>query len=300
MDAEVIEVTITDGDLRGRGECVPSARYGETLSSVMNAIETLPIPIDRRSLQNLLPAGAARNAVDCALWDLESRRQGAPVWQIAGLAEPDPVTTAITISLDEPEKMTAQARQYASYPLMKVKLGGAGDQERIASVRMAAPDARMIVDANESWTLDMIRDRQEILEETGVEMIEQPLPAGQDQCLADIDSVITLCADESCHDQASLERLASCYGMINIKLDKTGGLTEALALAAEARRRNLRVMVGSMLGSSLAMAPAMLLAQAADIVDLDGPLYMVKDIDHGLLYESAWVSPPSAELWGGG
>ncbi len=300
MAADVIEVTITENGVQGRAECVPYARYGESLASVADAIANLPLPIDRLSLQDLLPAGAARNAVDCALWDLQARQQGVPVWQLAGLDAPHAVTTAFTISLAEPDAMAVQARRHAACPLLKVKLGPDRNSERIAAVREAAPDTRMIIDANEAWTPDVLQSCQQALRDADIRMIEQPLPAGADQSLADIQSAITLCADESCHDRASLKRLSPGYRMINIKLDKTGGLTEALALREEARRHNLEVMIGCMLGSSLAMAPALLLAQDAECVDLDGPLHMVRDIDNGLHYENTTIHPASARLWGGG
>jgi len=300
MTAEVIEVTIAERGVQGRGECVPYARYGESLASVTDAITALALPIDRSLLQNLLPAGAARNAVDCALWDLEARQRTMPVWQLAGLDAPHSANTAFTISLAEPDGMAAQARRHAACPRLKIKLGPDRNSERIAAVREAAPDTRMIIDANEAWTIDVLQSCQQTLRDAAIEMIEQPLPAGEDQPLADIQSAITLCADESCHDRASLERLSPGYGMINVKLDKTGGLTEALALCREARQRNLRIMVGCMLGSSLAMAPALLLAQDAEYVDLDGPLHLVSDIDNGLHYEDTTVHPASAHLWGGG
>jgi L-Ala-D/L-Glu epimerase len=297
-EARVLTVTVEDGGLTGRGECVPYARYGETLESVAAAIGALPAALDRQRLQELLPAGAARNGVDCALWDLEARRAGRRVWELAGLPEPRPLVTAYTLSLDTPEAMRAQAAENAARPLLKVKLGGAGDLARIEAVRAGAPDARIVVDANEGWTAESYGALAPALVSLGVAMVEQPFPAADDEALAGMARPLPVCADESCHDRASLPALAGRYDMVNIKLDKAGGLTEALALRAAAEAAGYGIMVGCMVGSSLAMAPAVLLAQGAAVVDLDGPLLLARDRDHGLAYDAAGVHPPGPELWG--
>ena len=297
--ANVIEVCIEDSGACGYGECVPYQRYGESMESVAEAISSLEVPITRASLQKSLPPGAARNAVDCALWDLEAKQQGQPVWKLSGLDEPEAVITAYTISLDEPSRMHDDARQNRHRPLLKVKLGNERNRERICAVREGSPDARVIVDANESWTMQELESCLDAFRESGVEMIEQPLPAGMDDDLGKLeDNGIALCADESCHDRNSLEKLTSGYSIINVKLDKTGGLTEALALLQEARSRQLDIMVGCMIGSSLAMAPAVLLAQHARYVDLDGPLHMSSDINNGLTYSNSTVFPANSRLWG--
>ncbi|RED12114.1 N-acetyl-D-Glu racemase DgcA [Pontivivens insulae] len=298
-EARVTTVTITRNGVTGRGECVPYPRYGETPESVADLIEALPADITREQLQVALPGGAARNAVDCALWDLEAKAAGQPAWQLAGLAEPGTCVTAYTLSLGTPEAMEASAAKHAHRPLLKTKLGG-GDEDvaRIRAVRTGAPQARIIVDANEGWTADQYRTLAPVFVELGVEMVEQPFPAGQDDALCDLDRVLPVCADESCHDRASLPDLVGKYDMINIKLDKTGGLTEALALNIAAREAGFKVMVGCMVGSSLAMAPAMLVAQGAEIVDLDGPLLLAEDRDPPLDFNGAVVSPPRPALWG--
>ena len=304
--SEVLTVTLSRDGAVGRGECLPYARYDETLDSVEAAVRTLAGALgdglDRAALQRLLPAGAARNAVDCALWDLEAKASGTPVWRLAGLAEPGPVTTAYTLSIDAPEAMREAARREAARPLLKVKLGGEGgaeaDLERLAAVREGAPAARLLVDANEGWS---IRDYERVaprLAGLGVALVEQPLPAADDAPLGEARRPVPTCADESCHDRASLDRIAGRYDVVNVKLDKAGGLTEALALAAEARERGLGLMVGCMVGSSLAMAPAMLVAQLADTVDLDAPLLLAEDRTPALVYEGSTAHPAERALWG--
>lgn len=297
-EARVLTAEVHDGGRVGRGECVPYARYGETPEAVADAIAGLPRDIDRAALQGLLPAGAARNAVDCALWDLEAKRTGRPVWQLAGLAPPRPVLTAYTLSLGAPEAMRAAAAANAHRPLLKVKLGASGDLERLQAVREGAPAARIIVDANEGWTAADYAALAPALVAAGVELVEQPLPAGADAPLAGLARPLPVCADESCHDRASLAGIVGRYDMVNIKLDKAGGLTEALALAAAARAAGLGVMVGCMVGSSLAMAPAVLVAQGAAIADLDGPLLLAADRAHPLRYDAEGVHPAAPELWG--
>ncbi|MEL7092715.1 MAG: N-acetyl-D-Glu racemase DgcA [Pseudomonadota bacterium] len=297
--AEVVTVRVRDGAHEGWGECVPYARYGETLDSVVAQIEGLPDALTREALQGLLPAGAARNAVDCALWDLEAKQAGQRAWDLAGLAAPGPEVTAFTLSLEAPEAMQAQAAEHAHRPLLKTKLGGgAEDIARIRAVRAGAPEARIIVDANEGWTPELYQQMAPVLVDLGVEMVEQPLPAGDDDALAQIARVLPVCADESCHDRASLPALHGKYDMVNIKLDKTGGLTEALALRDAALAEGYAVMVGCMVGSSLAMAPATLVAQGAAVVDLDGPLLLAEDRDMPLAYDAAGVHPPDPALWG--
>jgi L-alanine-DL-glutamate epimerase-like enolase superfamily enzyme len=302
--AEVIVVTLTDGDAVGRGECVPYARYGETLDGVAAAIEAqagaLAAGMDRAGLQAAMPAGAARNALDCALWDLAAKRAGRRAWELAGLPAPAPVHTAFTLSIDAPEAMRAKAAANAHRPLLKVKLGGdgAGDLDRLSAVRAGAPAATIIVDANEGWTVEDYRRLAPEMVRLGVAMVEQPLPAAEDEALRGLDRPLPVCADESCHDRASLASLAGKYDFVNIKLDKTGGLTEALALRDAARAQGFRVMVGCMLGTSLAMAPALLAAQGVEVVDLDGPLLLSADRPNGLLYDEQGAHPPAPELWG--
>jgi len=296
--ADVLTVTVGRDGVRGRGECVPYARYGETMASVRAQIEGLPEGISRAEVQAALPAGAARNAVDCALWDWEAKRAGRRVWNLAGLAAPGPEVTAFTLSLDTPEKMEAAARRHAHRPLLKIKLGTPEDMPRLEAVRRGAPDTRIIIDANEGWSAEVYADLAPHLLRLGVAMVEQPLPAGADGMLGEIDRPLPVCADESCHDRASLPALAGKYDMVNIKLDKTGGLTEALALRDAARAAGYRVMVGCMVGTSLAMAPAVLVAQGAEVVDLDGPLLLAEDRAHALHYDTAGVHPPAAQLWG--
>jgi len=297
-EAQVLTVRVTREGVQGQGECVPYARYDETLDSVEAQIAGLPEDINRHDLQDALPAGAARNAVDCALWDWQSKSTGAPVWQLAGLPKPKPCVTAFTLSLDAPDKMQVAAAKHAERPLLKIKLGTPGDMARLEAVRRGAPKARIIVDANEGWTAEVYAELAPHLLRLGVQMVEQPLPAGADDMLAEIERPLPVCADESCHDRASLPALAGKYDMVNIKLDKTGGLTEALALRDAAREAGYAVMVGCMVGSSLAMAPAVLVAQGAEIVDLDGPLLLAEDRDPPLGYETGAVQPAAPELWG--
>lgn len=301
--ARVVAVTLEDGSARGWGECVPYARYDETVESVVAAIETLRQPIeagevDRTSLIERLPAGAARNALDCAFWDLEAKQAGTSVAELAGLDELVPLTTAYTLSLAAPEAMRAKAAENAGRPLLKLKLGGEGDIARLEAVRQGAPDSRIIVDANEGWSLDLYREIAPYLLRLGVAMVEQPLPAGEDAVLEGIERPLPVCADESCHDSGSLERLKGCYDMVNIKLDKTGGLTEALLVRDEARAIGFDVMVGCMVGSSLAMAPAFLVAQGAAVVDLDGPLLLAEDRTPPVRFEGSLMYPPETALWG--
>jgi L-alanine-DL-glutamate epimerase-like enolase superfamily enzyme len=298
-EAAVVVAEVSDGAVTGRGECVPYARYGETVEGVRNAILTMQSRlVDRTRLLTQMPPGAARNALDCALWDLEAKRSSTTAAALAGLASPRPLLTAYTISLDTPEAMAARAADAApAMPLLKLKLGGAGDAERLAAVRAACPEARLIADANESWTLELVPSLMQAAAAAGVELIEQPLPAGADAALAG-PRAVSVCADESVHDRAGLAALAGRYDAVNIKLDKAGGLTEALALAAQARALGLRIMVGCMVATSLSMAPAVLLAQGADWVDLDGPLLLARDRTPSMRYDGPLVHPPERWLWG--
>ena len=294
--AEVLTVTVSGGGFRGVGECVPYARYGETLDSVTAQIEGFSGGWD--VLANQLPAGAARNALDCAFWDHAAKSAGKRVWDLLDLDAPHPEITAYTLSLDTPDAMQAQAAQNAFRPLLKIKLGTPDDMARLEAVRRGAPDARIIVDANEGWTAEVYADLAPHLIRLGVQMVEQPLPAGQDDMLAEIARPLPVCADESCHDRASLPALRGKYDMVNIKLDKTGGLTEALALKAQAIAEGYGVMVGCMVGSSLAMAPATILAQGVAFTDLDGPLLLAEDREQPLHFDEKGVHPPAAALWG--
>jgi L-Ala-D/L-Glu epimerase / N-acetyl-D-glutamate racemase len=298
-EAAVVVAQVSDGTVAGRGECVPYARYGETVAGVRDAILGLRGALrDRASLLRQMPAGAARNALDCALWDYEAKRSGTSAAQLVGLAPLGPMTTAYTISLDDAEAMAVKAAAAArTMPLLKLKLGGAGDAARLRQVRAACPHARLIADANEAWTPELLPSLLAVAAETGVELIEQPLPAGADAALAG-PRLVPVCADESLHDRAGLDALIGRYDAVNIKLDKAGGLTEALALSAEAKARGFRIMVGCMVSTSLAMAPALLLAQGADWVDLDGPLLLARDREPALHYEGALVHPPEPQLWG--
>ena len=300
--SEVVVARVRDGEHEGRGECLPYARYGETAQGVTAAIEDLAPALregrGRAELQDLLPPGAARNALDCALWDLECKASGLRAWEIAGMAAPRPLVTAYTLSLDTPEAMRAAAAGNAARPLLKLKLGGAGDLERVAAVREGAPGARIIVDANEGWSAADYATLAPELAGLGVAMIEQPLPAGDDEALARLERPVPICADEACHDRRTLDALAGRYDVINIKLDKTGGLTEALALRDAARERGFEIMVGCMIATSLSMAPALLVADGAAFVDLDGPLLLAEDRAHGLRYDGAFVHPPERTLWG--
>ena len=296
--AEVVSVEINRNHFTGHGECVPYARYNETLESVIQQIESLPADIDRKTLQTMLPAGAARNAVDCALWDLESKTLNQPIWQLAGMQMPKQALTAFTLSLDEPENMLKQAKYNSNRPLLKIKLGTPNDMPRLEAVRLGAPNSEIIVDANEGWNAEIYTKLAPDLVRLGVKLVEQPLPANQDDALIGLPRPLPICADESCHDRSSLPQLVGKYDYVNIKLDKTGGLTEALLLKNKALEDGFKIMVGCMVGSSLAMAPATLIAQNATFVDLDGPLLLSQDRHHGLLYEDSWVYPPVRELWG--
>jgi L-Ala-D/L-Glu epimerase len=296
--AHVLTVQVTRNGATGRGECVPYGRYGETLESVAAQIAALPHGITRQALQQALPAGAARNAVDCALWDLEAKQAGLRVWQLAGLPTPRPCITAFTLSLDTPANMRAAAMAHAHRPILKIKLGTPDDMPRLQAVREGAPRATLIIDANEGWTPAIYTDLAPHLVRLGVALVEQPLPAGADDMLAEIARPLPVCADESCHDRASLAALRGKYDMVNIKLDKSGGLTEGLALRADAMAQGYGLMVGCMVGSSLAMAPATLLAQGAAYTDLDGPLLLAEDRDNPLVYDASGVHPPIPSLWG--
>jgi L-alanine-DL-glutamate epimerase-like enolase superfamily enzyme len=298
-EAVVVVAEVTDGVRTGRGECVPYARYGESVESVGAQIETADLGDgDRQRLRSVLAPGAARNALDCALWDLEAKRSGEPAWRRAGLASLQPVETAFTLSLGNPEAMAEAAGRASARPLLKLKLGGDGDPARVRAVRQAVPAARLVVDANEAWTEGNFAVNMRACADAGVELIEQPLPAGVDALLAEVSHDVPICADESLHTGADLEVLAGRYDAINIKLDKTGGLTEALELLRESRALGLSIMVGCMVGTSLGMAPAFLLAQMADFVDLDGPLLLARDREPGLVFAGSTIHPPSPELWG--
>jgi L-Ala-D/L-Glu epimerase / N-acetyl-D-glutamate racemase len=297
-EAAVLTVRISDAGHDGWGECVPYARYGETLESVRAEIEALPEQFDRDDLQRMLPAGAARNAVDCALWDLEAKRAGKRAWDLAGLPKPGPEITAYTLSLGSADEMRAKAALNAHRPLLKIKLGTPDDMPRLEAVRAGAPRARIIVDANEGWSAEVYNDLAPHLVRLGVELVEQPLPAGDDDALIGMARPVPVCADESSHDRASLPDLKGKYDVVNIKLDKTGGLTEALALKHAALAEGYQVMVGCMVGSSLAMAPAVLVAQGAMVTDLDGPLLLAQDRAEPLFYDEAGVHPSAPGLWG--
>ncbi|GAB4519228.1 MAG: dipeptide epimerase [Roseibium sp.] len=300
--AKVIVVTLTDGALRGHGECVPYPRYGESLESVSAQIEAispaLKDGLTRQELLTAMPAGAARNAVDCALWDLEAKRLGQSAAELAGAAPLKPVTTAFTISVDTPEAMAEKTRAAAHRPLLKIKLAGPGDDARIRAVRAAAPDSTLIVDANEAWDESCFQANMAACEAAGVALIEQPLPASADGMLAGLKRSVILCADESLHPGSGIDGLREKYDAVNIKLDKAGGLTAALDLVKAARAADLKIMVGCMLGTSLAMAPAVVIAQGADYVDLDGPLLLAEDRTPGLRFEGSTLYPPERDLWG--
>ncbi|MFS2154365.1 N-acetyl-D-Glu racemase DgcA [Rhizobium sp. Rhizsp42] len=300
--AEVILCTVSENGVSGRGECVPYRRYGETMESVGAQIEAarplIEAGLSRADLQQAMPPGAARNAVDCALWDLEAKQSGTSVATMLGLTNPHSLTTAYTISLGEPEIMAEHARANAARALLKVKVGTGDDESRIRAVRAAAPDAAIILDANEGWPEDRLAHHLRVAAECGVALVEQPLPAGKDELLAEIDRPILVCADESVHHTGDLASLRDRYDAINIKLDKTGGLTEALAMKREAQRLEFQIMLGCMVGTSLAMAPAVLLAQDVAFVDLDGPLLLARDREPGLRYAGSLVFPPEPALWG--
>ena len=294
----VVVQAVADGHV-GRGECVPYARYGESVESVMAAIAGVRVVASRDALAAALPPGAARNGIDCALWDLECKRSGRCAWDLAGLPAPRAVATCYTLSLDTPDAMATRAHDASQHPLLKIKLGGGtADAERMRAVRNARPDARLVADANEAWKPDELETLLAVAAEAGFELIEQPLPAGNDGALASFRRPVPVCADESAHTGDGLAALRDRYDAVNIKLDKTGGLTSALTMASEARRLGLKTMVGCMLATSLAMAPAIFVAQSADWVDLDGPLLLARDREHGLRYADGLVYPPTPDLWG--
>ena len=302
-EARVVVAEIEDDDgIAGRGECVPYAHYGETVDSVIHQIaqvaEAVADGLDRHGLLEALPPGAARNAIDCALWDLECKQSGRRIWELAGTAEPTPAVTAETIGIGSPQEMAIQAARLSSAPLLKIKLDGQDVRARLGAVREAAPDARLVVDPNEGWDLHRLENLSPFLAEMGVEMLEQPVPSHGEEILRDFDCPIPICADESCHTAEDLDRLEGLYDMINIKLDKTGGLTAALQLAEQAEARGFGLMVGCMVGTSLGMAPATVLMNRAKVVDLDGPLLLREDRKNGLVFDAGRIHPPTVELWG--
>jgi len=300
--AAVVVAELSDGQHRGRGECVPYARYGETVEGVAETITALTGEIarglDRGNLQEAMRPGAARNALDCAFWDLAAKRARKPVHELAGLPAPKPLVTAYTISLAEPDVMAEQAAKAAGRTFLKVKLGSTDDQARIMAVRQAAPNAELIVDANEGWTADNLADNLAACAQAGVTLVEQPLAADADDVLARIARPLPVCADESVHARASLPGLVGKYDAVNIKLDKTGGLTEALAMVKDAERLGFVLMAGCMVATSLAIAPAILIGQRARVVDLDGALLLARDRPDGLRYEESLVHPAMPALWG--
>jgi len=301
-EVNVVVVEIRENGVVGRGESVPYSRYKESVPGVIETVESLreklAAGLSREELQAALPPGAARNVVDCALWDLEAKISGKPAWQLAGIPQPQPIVTAVTISVDTPEKMAEASAKQAKAPLLKIKLGGEGDLERMEAVRQAAPKSRLIIDANEAWTPEMCGEFIPAMARLGVELIEQPLPAGNDEILRELKRDVPICADESCHTRKELARLKGMYDFVNIKLDKTGGLTEAILLAKEAKEAGFGIMIGCMLGTSLAMAPGTLLTSFASFVDLDGPLLLDKDRENPLNYEGGKVHPAPPALWG--
>ena len=297
-EAQVVTVTIKADAFAGRGECVPYARYGETVEGVTEAIRTWTPVRDRQVLLTSMPAGAARNAIDCALWDLDAKRGAGTAAALAGFNTLRPVETCYTLSLADPASMAAKARSVPDLKLLKLKLGGAGDPERMMAIRHARPDARLVADANEAWTLDMLGPFLAAARAAGIELIEQPLPAGADAALKDIARTVPVCADESVHIAHDLAALCDRYDAVNIKLDKAGGLTEALRMADMAQACGLKIMCGCMVATSLAMAPALILAQTADWVDLDGPLLLARDRPHGLQIRDGIIMPPAPALWG--
>ena len=306
-EARVVVVTVSDGQYTGRGEAVPLARYGQSAASVLAQIKSLKSTpsLDRQQIQKLVPAGAARNALDCALWDLEAKVSGKRVWELANIAIVHEVETSLTISLDTPEKMAsaaspaAFAQGYGVPRILKLKLGGDDlDLPRVEAVREAAPAARLLIDANESWSPSHYRENVQALNGLGVELIEQPFPANADEILENLDHPVPVCADESCHTSVDLLRLSNRYEVLNVKLDKTGGLTEALLLSERARKAGFKLLIGCMVCTSLGIAPARLLASATDYVDLDGPLLLADDRHHRLAYENGRIGLPSRRLWG--
>jgi len=300
-EARVVVVTVTDGQHTGRGEGVPIARYNQSVASVLEQIESIKREksLDRHRIQQLLPAGAARNALDCALWDLEAKISGKRAWELANVLMVPKVETSFTISLDSPDKMGAAAKASANAPILKLKLGGDNlDLARVEAVREVTTSARLLIDANESWSPSHFEKIVPALKRLGVELIEQPFPADADEVLLTLDHPVPVCADESCHTGDDLARLTSRYEAINVKLDKTGGPTEALHLCEQARKAGFKLLIGCMIGTSLGMAPARLLASIADYVDLDGPLLLARDREHGLSYQNNRIGIPSRELWG--
>lgn len=301
-EAIVVVATIENKDFRGRGEAVPYARYGESVESVLRQVDSvrsaIEVGADRAELQSLLPPGAARNALDCALWDFAAKQSGISVHELVSLPPPKPITTAYTISVGSASEMAQAAANASLRPLLKIKLAGEGDADRLSAVRSAAPNATLIVDANEAWSMDNLEHNLADCAKFGVALIEQPLPAGQDAQLANIEHIVPIYADESVHDRTGLETLRERYDGINVKLDKTGGLTEALALVRQAEALGFELMIGCMVASSLAMAPALLLGSRARFVDLDGPLLLAADRPEGLRYEGSLIYPPSRDLWG--
>jgi len=301
-EATVVVAEIADGEHLGRGEAVPYSRYAESVAGVVADIEAMAervaAGLDRETLRQIMPAGAARNALDCALFDVEAKVTGIRAFEAAGLASLQPLTTAYTLSLGDPESMRAAAEAAADRPLLKVKLGGPGDVARIKAVRAGAPNARLIVDANEAWSKDTYFDAMTACADAGVELVEQPLPADRDGLLATVRRPVPVCADESIHVASEMEGLTARYDAVNIKLDKAGGLTESLAMVEEAERLGLTIMAGCMLATSLAMAPAVLFAQKAAFVDLDGPLLLARDREPGLRFDGSQLYPPEPELWG--
>ncbi|MFA5901963.1 MAG: N-acetyl-D-Glu racemase DgcA [Hyphomicrobium sp.] len=297
-EAHVIVAHVAAGHASGRGEAVPYARYGETVEAALKELRALSGPLSRARIGELLPAGAARNALDCALWDLEAKLTGKRAWTLAGMAAPLPAMTCFTISLGDPAQMATDAKAVRHLKLLKLKLGGDGDDARMLAVREARPDARIVADANEAWGLAQLEPFLAAAAAAAVELIEQPLPAGADEALSQIARPVPVCADESAHTSADLAALTSRYDAVNIKLDKTGGLTEALAMAEAAKAKGFKIMVGSMVGTSLAAAPAMLLAGYADWVDLDGPLLLARDREPPLNIIDGWIEAPPADLWG--
>ena len=300
--AEVVTVTLEEDGAIGRGECVPYARYNETVATAMQALEdartAIEAGLERDQVALHVSLRSARNALDCALWDLEAKKTGRPVWQLAGLDKPQPAVTAYTLSLDTPDAMATAAAAASDRPLLKLKLGADGDADRLRAIRTAVPDARLIIDANEGWLPDDLPDLFAVCEETGVSLIEQPLPADNDEALREIRHPVTVCADEAAHDSASLDSLIGKYDAVNIKLDKTGGLTEMIAFADAAQAAGLELMIGCMLATSLAMAPALLLATRARVIDLDGPLLLARDRDPGIRFDGSIMHPAPAALWG--
>lgn len=302
-EAAVIVVEIADGASAGRGECVPYSRYSESIDTVRDQIEKIKVELEqganRSRLQMMIPAGAARNAIDCALWDLEAKQASTRAHLLAGIPKMGTVETAFTISLGSVDSMFENAKKAAHRPMLKIKMGAPeGDIERIFAVRKAAPKSKLIADANEGWNASNITEHLKACREAGYSMIEQPIPSSEDEILRTVDRLVPICADESVHGLESLDRLVGLYDVVNVKLDKTGGLTEALSLVKAAREKNFKIMVGCMVSSSLAMAPAMLIAQGAEFVDLDGPLLLAKDRDDGLRFEGSTIYPPSTTLWG--